>query len=463
MPIDNHDPTAPRAPAGVAEYARHVNPAFVKLLGILRYGRVFARARDVWVWDHEGNRYLDALACYGAGNIGHNHPRLIERLQKHLAEEHLNLIHVGPAPFEGQLAARLVQLAGPPFDIAIISSTGANAVEEGMKLARAVTGRTGFVFCEGGYHGNSLGTLSIMGDPDTRKSFAPLLPGCQPVPFGDLPALERALRTGDKAAFVVDPGLCEMGAVYPPAGYLRAAKDLCQRHGSLLVLDEVQTGIGRTGSMFAFQQEGVTPDILALAKSLSGGIAPIGATLTTADIHHASCGRLDSFDIHFSTFGGNALSCAAALETLAIVEDERLIANGRARGAEILSGLRTRLAGHPLIRGLRGRGLYIVIEVGPEDNGWRRRLTPGLLDKVSTTVFGQWTAVKLLERQVICQPASHKWNALKLIPPLTLQPAEAEQLVDAVVGVLDTYRGVLPLVKDVTERLGRQFLAGWSF
>ena len=462
-PVTDQDPGSARRHPGVEQYARHVNPAFVKLLGILRYGRVFARARDVWVWDHEGRRYLDALACYGAANIGHNHPRLIERLRAHLAEEHLNLVHVGPSPFEGQLAARLVEAAGPPFEVAIISNTGANAVEEGMKLARAVTGRSGYVYCQGGYHGTSLGTLSIMGDPRMRQTFEPLLPGCQSVPFGDLPALEQALRGGQIAAFVVDPGLCEMGEIAPPAGYLRAAQDLCKRHGSLLLLDEVQTGMGRTGSLFAFQQEGFTPDILALSKSLSGGIAPIGATLTTADLHHASCGGMDNFDVHFSTFGGNAFSCAAALETLAIIEDEQLVENGRIRGAEILASLRTRLAGHPLIRDIRGRGMFLVIEVGPEDQGWRRRLTPALIDKVSTTVFGQWTAVKLLERQVICQPASHKWNALKLIPPLTLQAAEAELLVDAVVTVLDEYRGVTPLVKDVTERLGRQFLAGWAF
>lgn len=469
MPADDRDLRESRDSGGarhlpgVEQYARHVNPAFVKLLGLLRYGRVFSRARDVWVWDHEGNRYLDALACYGAANIGHNHPRLIERLRDHLAGEHLNLVHVGPSQFEGQLAARLVELAGPPFEIAIISNTGASAIEEGMKLARAVTGRGGYVFCEGSYHGHSLGTISLMGDPDLRAAFAPLLPGCVSVPFGDLAALETALRGEDKAAFVIDPGLCESGAVAPPAGYLRAAQALCRRHGSLLILDEVQTGIGRTGSLFAFQQEGFTPDIIALAKSLSGGIAAIGATLTSAEIHHASCGSMDSFDVHFSTFGGNALSCVAALETLAIIEDEELVANGRRRGAEILASLRQRLAGHPLIRDIRGRGMFLVIEVGPEEQGWRRRLTPVLVEKVSTTVFGQWTAVKLLERQVICQPASHKWNALKLLPPLTLRAPEAELLVDAVVDVLDEYRGIVPLVKDVTERLGRQFLAGWAF
>ena len=448
---------------GVAKYARHVNPAFVKLLGLLRYGRVFSKALDVWVWDHEGTKYLDALACYGAANIGHNHPRLIERMRSHLSEQHLNLVHVGPSPHEGELAARLVELAGPPFEVAVIGNTGAGAVEEGMKLARAATGRPGFVYCEGGYHGTSMGTLSIMGDPRMRSSFEPLLPRCTQVPFGDLPALERALRGRDIAAFIVDPGLCEAGVIVPPAGYLRAAKDLCQRYGTLILFDEVQTGIGRTGSLFAFQQEDVVPDIVALAKSLSGSMMPVGATLTRADIHHESCGNLDSFDLHFTTFGGNTLSCVAALETLAIIEDDRLLDNSRQRGAEIVAALKSRLAGHPLVREVRGRGLFIAIEVGPEDKGWRSKLTPEAVKKVSTTVFGQWTAVKLLEKQVICQPATSKWNVLKLMPPLTLSADTAGLLVDTVVAVLDTYQGVAPLVRDVTERLGKQFLMGWEF
>jgi putrescine aminotransferase len=448
---------------GVAKYARHVNPAFIKLLGLFRYGRVFSRARDVWVWDHEGRQYLDALACYGAANIGHNHPRLVESLRAHLLGEHLNLVHAGPSMYEAELAARLVQLAGREFEVAIVGNTGAQAVEEGMKLARAYTGRAGFLYCEGSYHGSSLGTLSIMGDARMRRSFEPLLTECRAVPFGDVEALEQALDARNVAALVLDPGLSESGVMVAPAGYLRAAKQLCARHGTLLLLDEVQTGLGRTGALFAFEHDGVVPDILALAKSLSGGLVPVGATLTRADIARASCGSSDNFDAHFSTFGGNALACAAALETLAIIEDEELVENSRARGAEIRAGLQSRLAGHPLVREVRGRGLFIAVELGPEHADWRERLRPALLARASSTIFGQWAALKLLERGVICQPATHRWNVLKLMPPLTLSREHTQTLVDAVVGVLGEYRGVSRLMRDMSERLGRQFLAGWSF
>ncbi len=447
----------------VEKYAQHVNPAFVKLLGVFGYGRAFTRGRDVWIWDHEDNKYLDALSSFGAANLGHNHPRIIARLQRLLTEDALNFVHVGPSIHQGELAARLARAAGPPLEIASICNTGAEAVEAGMKIARAATGRSAFISCEGGYHGTSLGTLSIMGERRMRKPFEPLLADCLLVPFGDLHSLEAALKPKRAAAFVVDPGLCEAGLITPPEGYLAEAQRLCSKYGTLMVLDEVQTGMGRTGSLFAFQAEGFTPDILALAKSLSGGIAPIGATLTSAKIHHKAFGSMDQFDLHFTTFGGNAMSCAAALETLDVLEDEGLVTNSRELGARLLADLRARLDGHPLVRDVRGRGLFIAIELGPTDAGWMNRLAPSLVSAVSKAMFGQWAAVKLLERGVICQPATQHWDVLKIVPPLTFTQEHADLLVNAVFDVLSEYQGVAPLIKDVTGRVGRQFLTGWSF
>lgn len=447
----------------VQQYARHVNPAFVKLLGVFGYGRLLTRAKDVWIWDHDGREYLDLLACFGAVNIGHNHPRLIDRLQRYLAEDALQFVHVGPSVHAAALAARLAELAGPPLEVALLSSSGAEAVEAGMKLARAATGRAGFVSCEGGYHGTSLGTLSIMGTPRMRAPFEPLLAGCTKVPFGDLPALEKALRGRTAAAFVVDPFNCEVAAAPPPPGYLRDAQALCTRYGTLLVLDEVQTGLGRTGTMFAYQAEGFVPDVLVLAKSLSGGVAPIGATLTSPAIQERAYGSMDRFDLHNSTFGGNGFSCAAALATLEVVELQGLVRASAERGAELLAKVRERLRGHPLVRDVRGRGLLVSLELGPTEQGWLNRLAPGLVRVVSKQVFGQWAAVKLLERGVIVQPATQHWDVLKLEPPLTLQTREVDQAVAALGEVLDEYRGVPALVSDVVERLGSQFMAGWAF
>jgi putrescine aminotransferase len=457
------DEPATRDPPSVQAYARHVNPAFVKLLGVLGYGRLLTRARDVWVWDHAGREYLDCLAGFGSVNIGHNHPRLKARLQRFLDEDALMFVHVGPSAHAGELAARLAALAGPPLDVALLSSSGAEAVEAGMKLARAATGRPGFLSCEGGFHGTSLGVLSIMGAPRMRDPFEPLLASCARVPWGDLAALEKALRTKAFAAFVIDPFNCESVAGPPPAGYLAEAQRLCAKAGTILVLDEVQTGLGRTGTMFAYQAEGFVPDVLCLAKSLSGGIAPIGATLTSAALQERAYGTMERFDLHSSTFGGNAFSCVAALETLSILEDQALARASAERGADLLQRLRARLAAHPLVKEVRGRGLLVSIALGPTDQGWVNKLAPGLVRAVSRGAFGQWAAVRLLERGVIVQPATQSWDVIKLEPPLTLAPPEVERVVAQVGEVLDAYQGVSGVMNDVVSRVGKQFMAGWAF
>jgi putrescine aminotransferase len=215
--------------------------------------------------------------------------------------------------------------------------------------------------------------------------------------------------------------------------------------------------------MFAYEAEGFVPDVLVLAKSLSGGIAPIGATLTSEDVFARAYGSLARFDLHSSTFGGNAFSCVAARETLRIIADENLVANGAARGAQLLAGLREKLAGHPLVRDIRGRGLLVGIELGPTDAGWINKVAPSLVGLVSKNVFGQWAALKLLERGLICQPASQAWHVLRLEPPLTVQEAEVETAIEMLTGVLGEYRGISSLLKDVAERLGGQWQKGWTF
>ncbi|MGH9885272.1 MAG: aspartate aminotransferase family protein, partial [bacterium] len=351
----------------VEAYARHVNPAFVKLLGVLGYGRLFCRARGVWIWDHGERRYLDALAGFGSVNIGHNHPRLVARMKALLDDDPVHFLHVGPAREAALLAERLAAKAG--LDIALFSTSGAEAVEAALKLARAARGRPGFVSCTGSFHGLSLGTLSVMGSTRMRAPFEPLLGQCVQVPFGDLAALERALAPRRAAAFLVEPLQAEGGVVVPPAGYLRAAQELCRRYGTVFVLDEIQTGLGRCGSLFAVEAEGFVPDVLVLAKSLGGGIAPMAATLTRRDLHRKAYGATDRFDLHGSTFAGSALACVAALETLDILDEEQLPAAALLRGEQLVAGLTRRLQGHPFVRAIRGRGLLVGLELGPTDAG----------------------------------------------------------------------------------------------
>jgi len=447
----------------VVQFARHVNPAFVKLLGLLGYGRLFVRAKDVWLWDHQGKQYLDFLAGFGAVSLGHNHPRLLERLQRFLSEEALNLCHLSPSPQTGELAAALAARAGESLSVCLFSNSGAEAVDAGLKLARAATGRSPVLYCRRAFHGTNLGVLSVMGDPHLRQPFEPLLPGCQAVGFGDLTALEQALSKGRFGAFLVEPIQGEGGINLPPPGYLAAAQQLCKQHGTLLILDEVQTGLGRTGTWFAHQTEGFVPDVLVLAKALSGGMLPIGVTLTSPALNDQAYGTMSRCELHSSTFGGNAFSCTTGLETLRILEDEGLVANSATRGKQLLEALQKRLQGHPLVREVRGRGLLIGVEFGPTNTGLLNRLCPALVEVITRGLMGQWVALQLLERGVICAMTYHQWNILRLEPPLTIHANEVNRMADVLAEVLEEYRGVMPVLKDSTVRLLQQFLARWKF
>jgi putrescine aminotransferase len=446
-----------------AKYARFVNPAFVKLLGVYGYGRIFLRARDVWVWDHEGRKYLDFLAGFGSVNIGHNHPRLLERMKAFFEEERLNFVQVGPSPQASELAEALAQRVASPLEISMFFNSGSEAVGSAMKLACAATGRSTFLFCQNAYHGTGLGVLPVMGENRIRKPFASLLPESIAVPFGEPGPLKQELSKRRAAAFVVEPIQCEGGGMMPPKGYLQEAQSLCRRFGTLLVLDEVQTGLGRTGNLFAYESEGFVPDILVLAKSLGGAIAPIGVVITTPEIHEKAYGEMSRFDLNISTFGGNSFSCVAALETLSIIDDEHLVRRSAEQGAFLIERLRARLAGHPLVRDIRGRGLLVVIELGPTDKGALNRLAPSLVQAASKQIFGQWAALKLLENGILCQPAVSQWNVLKLEPPLTVGQSDIERFVNTLGDIFDEYRDISTVVKEATKRMTKQFISGWAF
>jgi putrescine aminotransferase len=455
--------TASSHPAAL-KFAAHVNPAFVKLLGAFGYGRVYERAKGTRLWDSEGREYLDALASFGAANLGHNPPALLERLRTMLEDDSPSLVHTGIAVHAAELGAELARIAHP-LTRTLFSTGGGEAVESAMKLARAATKRKSILYCKDSFHGVGLGPLSIMGNGRMRDPFEPLVPGCYEIPFNDRSALEKGLLEHKPAAFVVEPIQAEAGVIVPERDYLRDAKDLCKKHGALLVLDEVQTGLGRTGSMFAFQGEDFTPDVLVLGKALGGGLVPVSATLTTPEIHDRAYGRVDRFDLHGSTFSGWALGCRVALATLAILKEDSLIEAANERGEQLLEKLRDALSGHPFVKGVRGRGLLVGLELGPttKGTGLLARLLPGVVDLVSKRVFGQWLALRLLEEGILAQPAAHQWNVLKLTPPLTITEPEVDRIVDTIERVLGAYTELRPLLTDVGQRLGSQLLSGWSF
>jgi putrescine aminotransferase len=445
------------------QHAEHINPAFIKLLGTFGYGRVFTKAQGVELVDDQGRRYLDFLAAFGSVNVGHNHPRVVQRLQACLAESPMHFCHTGPSLHASALAAALCSVLDAPLQISMFSNSGAEAVEAGIKLARAVTGRHALLSCRGGFHGTNMSSLSIMDLPRWRAPFEPLLADCVHIPFGDLTALEDALHRHRPAAFIVEPIQAEAGIVLPPKGYLAKAQQLCRANETLLVLDEVQTGMGRTGSMFAYQQEGFVPDVICLAKALSGGIAPIAATVTSAALHQRAYGTTESFDLHSSTFAGNALGSVAALETISVIQDENLCDASRDQGTRLLDGLRAGLANHPLVAEVRGRGLFIGIALRGDPRSYLAKAAPMIAAQISEKVIGQWIAFKLLERGIVCQPSSQRWDVLKLEPPLTISAEQIDHAVKTFVDVFNQCRDVPRIVAMAGWQVGQQWRRKWAF
>lgn len=440
----------------VLKYAAHVNPAFVKLLGAFGYGRVFERARGTRLWDSEGREYLDFLAAFGVMNLGHNPPRLRERIKEILDDDAPNLCHVGIQVHAADLAARL---AHGTLTRVLFSSSGGEAVESALKLARAATKRKPILYCTGGFHGTGFGALSVMGSKRMREPFEPLVAETFEIPFDDLAGLELGLEKQRPAAVLMEPIQAEAGVKIPKAGYLRRVQELCRAKGTLLILDEVQTGIGRTGKMYAYEHEDFTPDILVLGKALGAGVVPISAALTTPEIHDRAYGRMDRFDLHSTTFSGNTFGCRVALAGLDLLAEEELVDAARERGEELLTSLRTALEGHPFVKSIEGRGLLVGLELGPAKQGMFDKLVEG----VSKHVFGQWLALRLLELGIVAQPASQQWNVLKLEPALTVTSEEIQRVVGAIKGVLDEYRDLKSIMADAGKRLGTQALGGWNF
>src|SRR6516225_7231155 len=284
-------------------HSRHLNEQMVRVLKTIGYDVGFCRGEGQYLYDRKGIRYLDLLSGFGVFAIGRNHPALREALKSVIDADLPNLVQFDVSPLAGELARRLLEFV-PWLDKVFFANSGAETSEAAIKFARAATGRPGIVYCEHAFHGLTNGSLSLNGDAIFRTSFEPLLPDTRPVPFNDLAALERALATRDVAAFIVEP-IQGKGVNVPDDNYLREAATLCRRHGTLFVADEVQTGIGRTGRFLAVEHWGVEPDMVLLAKALSGGHVPVGAVLTRKQIYDKVFSRLDRAVVHGSTFAKN--------------------------------------------------------------------------------------------------------------------------------------------------------------
>jgi acetylornithine/succinyldiaminopimelate/putrescine aminotransferase len=409
--------------------ARHIDPAFVDVLRIIGFDTEYVSAQGSYLYDADGQPYLDFHTGEGFASLGHNHPDVRSVLQAALASDLVDGVQIHYSVLAGLLAEALAERLPAGLDAAFFTSSGAEAVESAMKFARAATGRSRLLSCAGGFHGVTLGSLSLVGDEFFKDRFGPLLPGCGLVPFGDLVALEDALRREDVAAFIVEP-IQGRAVTSAPEGYLLAAQALCRRYGTLFVVDEIQTGLGRTGRMFALEEHALEPDFVLVGKTLSGGYMPVAAMVTRRDIQAKAIGTLERSYIHQSTFGRNRLSMAAGLATLRIIEREGLVERAASTGSVLMAGLRDLQERYEMIGEVRGAGLMIGIELcAPASRlgrvNWR------LIHAASEGLFPQLVVIPLYRDHRVITMAAGKNDVIKLLPPLTLSEVEAAEFLDA--------------------------------
>lgn len=401
-------------------YQRYLSPGMASLLKFMGLDVVEDHARGCLVWDSEGNEYLDCLGGYGALSMGHSHPRIVAAVQAQLAKMPMPAKIMLNRP-QAEAAAALAALAPGELACSFWCNSGAEAVEGALKLARLYTKRTKVVSTVGAFHGKTMGSLSASGREVFKQPFVPLVPGFTQVPYGDAAALLAAVDDST-AAVILEPIQGEAGVIVPPAGYLAAARQVCTERGALLILDEVQTGLGRTGRMFACEHEQVVPDIMTLAKALGGGVMPVGAFISTPRIWEVFH---DNPLLHSSTFGGNPLACAAATAAMAAAAEEKLPQRAAELGEYALGRLQAIAANSQgYVAEVRGRGLLLGVQFAHDD-------IAGLV------IAG------LVQQRVLAAYTLNNPSVIRLEPPLVIERAQLDQALAALESAIAQTAGLL--------------------
>ncbi len=397
----------------------------------------YRRCQGSELHTEDGRRILDFLSGYCVHNAGHNHPDIIEALKDELDQCGPAMLQSHVPELAGELAERLCSRAGGRLKKAFFCSSGSEGVEAAIKFSRAHTGRTGLLYAEGAFHGLTCGALSLMGDSFWREGFGPMLPETEQIPFGNLGALEEKLATRKHAAFIVEPIQSEAGIRVPAREYLETAQALCKRYRTLFVLDEVQTGMYRTGPFLASHLFHADPDMVVLAKALSGGLIPSAAVLTTDEIYDSVYGSLKRALIHTSTFSENGLAMRAGLATMNVLEREGLGDRAIVMGQYLRDRLREALTGYEMVKEVRGEGLLNGIEFAAP-----RKLTLRVpfeaFMKIHPAMFGQVLVMQLFRRGFLTQVCGNNFMVLKAAPPLVIREQEADEFVRAAAEVVES-------------------------
>ena len=417
-----------------------MNPQMARVLKTLGMDRYYERGEGCYLYDTEGLRYLDFLSGFGVYALGRGHPAVTRALHEAIDADLPNLVQMDCALLPGILAEALVARTHPGIERVCFTNSGAEAIESAIKFARSATRRPRVVHCDHGFHGLTTGALSLNGGREFREGFGPLLPSAE-VPFGNVDALERELAQGDVAAFVVEP-IQGKGVNLAPDDYWPAVQALCRRHEALLVVDEVQAGMGRTGRFLCHEHWGVQPDIITVSKALSGGYVPVGAMLSSAKVFDSVFSSMDRAVVHSSTFSMNQLAMVAGLATLQAFDDEDIVDRARRTGEAFTKALAPLVERYEFLHEVRGKGLMIGLVFGePETRALRLRWKA--VEAMRSALFSQLIVVPLFHRhRILTQVAADNMNVVKLLPPLIAGDEEVEYFVEALDDVLgDASRG----------------------
>ena len=406
-------------------WARTINPQFVRVLRTIGFDRTWVRGEGARIYDADGNSYLDLLGGFGMYNVGRNNPNVRAALIEALELDTPGMLAMGVTALPGLLANELLQRTPPRIERCLFTNSGTEANEAAIKLGRAATKRTRVISAGHGFHGLTLGSLSANGNDEFTQRFQPLLPGFEQVPFGDLDALEQELRREDVALFIVEP-IQGKGINLPPSGYLAGAQEVCRRYRTLLCVDEVMTGFGRTGTMFAFEHWGLEPDLVTVAKSLSGGYVPVGALLMSRAVHEAVFDSMPHAFSHGSTFAPNELAMVAGLAMLHELDEHDLVVRSARLGEKLLELTRPLADEFDVVKEVRGKGLMWAIEFEGDSRMYR------MLDRAQRGLFAQLVVVPLFtDHRILTQVAGHDMAVVRILPPFVLTDDDVAEFAEA--------------------------------
>jgi ornithine--oxo-acid transaminase len=417
-------------------HLKYISPHMARVQRIIGFDKIYVRGEGAYLWDADGVCYLDLLAGYSVFNLGREHPVIRQAMSEYLNLKRPTLVKMDCPLLAGLLAEELVKRMPPGLDAIFFANSGADAVDTAIKFARYATKRPRVVYLDHSFHGLTLGTLSINGGEDFRKGFEPLISGTAKVTMNDLEGLEKELRKGDVAAFIVEP-IQGKGVYIPEETYLPEAQRLCRKYGAQFICDEVQVGLGRAGKFLCSEHWNLEPDMVTIAKSLGGGYIPVSAVIMRREVNNKVFGNLKRAQVHSTTFGQNDMGMAAGLATLYVMEEEHIVERSATLGAKLLAGLAGLKEKHEMIADVRGRGLIIGIEFRPPHN-LALKTAWTAIEAAEKGLFTQLVVMSLIrDHHMMTQVGGPGVNIVKLLPPLIIGDKEVDMIVKAFDTILD--------------------------